>query len=305
MKRTDNMSQSRSSSRVNTPKMPEWLKRPIPRSGKKSSVIHNLSQHNLHTVCQEAKCPNRAECFCRGCATFMILGDVCTRDCAFCSVRTGRPQPPDASEPHRLVESVRQLQLKHVVITSVTRDDLADGGAAHFAAVVRTLHEQLPGVTVEILVPDFGGETGPLATACTCGCDIFNHNVETVPRLYPRARPDAIFERSLDVLSFAATRLGRERIKSGIMVGLGETEDEVVDVLQRLYRAGCDILTIGQYLQPEAGRLPVAEYIHPSQFERYKKLASDIGFSFVYSAPFVRSSYKADEAIQAMHSKHR
>jgi lipoic acid synthetase len=269
-------------------------------SGKKEEVMRRLSHGHLHTVCQEAKCPNRAECFCRGCATFLVLGTVCTRNCAFCSVTSGAPAAVDPDEPQRLVKTVAELHLHHAVITSVTRDDLPDGGAAHFATIVSRMKQELPGVTVEVLVPDFQGDHAAVETVLHSGCDIFNHNVETVPRLYARIRPHARFSRSLDVLSHAARHLGRHRVKSGIMVGLGERREEVIDLLTRLYAAGCDIVTIGQYLQPASDQLPVQEFIAPDIFAYYRDNAKKIGFSYVYAAPFVRSSYKADEAAHAV-----
>ncbi|MFP4416915.1 MAG: lipoyl synthase [Chitinivibrionales bacterium] len=279
-------------------RIPSWLKRPIPCIGKKDQVLATLSTGRLHTVCQEAKCPNRAECFSRGSATFLIMGDICTRGCRFCSVTTSAPLPLDADEPARLSGVVGQLGLSYVVITSVTRDDLSDGGASHFASVVSTLRKHHPKLVVEVLTPDFQGNHSALKTVLDSNPHVLNHNVETVPRLYPHIRPQAIYERSLQYLSRSATYRPDITVKSGFMVGLGEKEDEVITLMHDLHYAGCRLVTIGQYLQPTSEQVAVAEFIKPEQFQRYARIGQQIGFDAVISGPFVRSSYKASEAYK-------
>jgi lipoic acid synthetase len=250
---------------------------------------------SLHTVCEELACPNRSECFSRGTATFMILGDVCTRACGFCNVTQGRPYtPPSPDEPRAVAEAAKQMNLRHVVVTSVTRDDLPDGGGAHFAATILELREMLPEVAVEVLVPDFRGNLDAVETVVNAAPDYFNHNVETVPRLYRDVRRGGRFERSLQVLSHAKNIDSSMMTKSGLMVGLGESRQEVLDVLSNLRDAGCDIITIGQYLQPKLVKLEVQEYVHPYVFEEYRIAGEAMGFAAVFSGPFVRSSYMAD-----------
>lgn len=254
-----------------------------------------LSSLELNTVCQSARCPNQAECFARHTATFLILGPTCTRHCRFCAVETGRPAPPDPAEPRRVARAVKSLGLRHAVVTSVTRDDLADGGAGHFAAVLEAIHAVNPGVTVEVLTPDFRGNEKAVETVARAGPEVFNHNVETVPRLYRRVRPGADFQRSLQVLSLAKELNPGLRTKSGLMVGLGEKPAEVLAVLEALRAARVDAVTIGQYLAPSKEHLPVEEFVHPDQFAAYERAAKGLGFAYVASAPFVRSSYRADE----------
>jgi lipoic acid synthetase len=270
-----------------------------------------LGSRGIHTICQSARCPNVGECFGRGLATFLIMGDRCTRDCRFCAVENGAPTPLDPEEPARIAEAARRLGLKHIVVTSVTRDDLPDGGAAHFAAVVRALRDVAPEATVEILVPDFGGDRRALAVVVEAAPDVLGHNVETVPRLYPQVRRGASYARSLELLRRAkqiaqgchpvflpSTRNESPLLtKSGLMVGLGETQSEVEGVLRDLRAASVDILTIGQYLRPTKGHAAVAEYVAPEVFDRYRRLALDLGFREAACAPLVRSSYHAAEMV--------
>lgn len=275
--------------------MPVWLKRHVPNSGKKEAVSSEIAKRNLHTVCDEAKCPNRGECFSKGTATFLILGDVCSRNCTFCSVSQGMPKPPDPLEPRNIVEAALTLRLTYVVITSVTRDDLPDGGAHHFAHCISSLKETIPGIGVEVLIPDLKGDAQSLDIVLCAKPDVFNHNIETVPSLYPTIRPMAEYKRSLDVLSYAAHYALRPHVKSGLMVGLGETPFEVEKTLRDIFAAGVDIITIGQYLRPSPTRAPVVEYITPDQFDRYASLCKEIGFKKVFCGPFVRSSYHAQD----------
>ncbi len=276
---------------------PEWLKKKIDpvAEAKMTALLRSLS---LHTVCEGANCPNRSECFKSRTATFMILGDVCTRGCRYCAVAKGKPLPLDADEPERLAEAATMLGLKHVVVTSVTRDDLPDGGAAHFAHTIEALRKRLPGSTVEVLIPDFQGSESALQTVIGAGPDIINHNVETVPSLYRIARPQADYTRSLELLR----RVKRAGIhsKTGFMVGLGETNEDVLALLDDLVGADCDMLTIGQYLQPSKNHLPVMEFITPQQFDEYKAAALEKGIRYVASGPFVRSSYHAAEGMAEM-----
>jgi lipoyl synthase len=275
--------------------LPAWLKRPVIVGGKKSGVEAAIGQGRLHTVCAEAKCPNRGECFSSGTATFLILGDVCTRTCGFCAIGKGTPLSVDKEEPGRVARAVGAMRLRHAVITSVTRDDLPDGGAGHFAETVALVHERNPGVTVEVLVPDFSGDPALLETVLESRPDVLNHNVETVPRLYRTVRPRAVYERSIALLRAAAAGRNPAGVKSGLMVGLGEFPDEVLAVLRDLHEAGCSIVTIGQYLQPGPGQLPVEAFIEPAQFEAYAKAGREIGLKQIFAGPFVRSSYHAAE----------
>ncbi|HOV79053.1 MAG TPA: lipoyl synthase [Bacillota bacterium] len=261
------------------------------------SLFDELS---LQTVCQNARCPNIGECFGSKTATFMILGNICTRNCRFCAVGKGTPASPDPAEPVHVAEAVKKLGLKHAVITSVTRDDLADGGAGQFAEAIRRVRVLNPGTTVEVLVPDFGGSIEALETVVKAGPDILNHNVETVPGLYPHVRPEALFDRSLRLLENSKQISPGIATKSGIMLGLGETETEVLEVFKSLSAAGCDILTIGQYLRPSKKHIPVHEYIAPDRFKYYKAKALESGFKYVAAGPFVRSSYRAVEGIKLL-----
>jgi lipoic acid synthetase len=257
-----------------------------------------LRETSLHTVCEEARCPNLGECFTRGTATFLLLGDRCTRRCAYCAVSTARPLPPDREEPERVAEAARRLGLRYVVLTSVDRDDLADGGAAHFAATARAVRRALPGAGIEVLTPDFKGDEGAVRAVLETEPDVFNHNIETVPRLFPRLRPQGRYRVSLDVLSAAkAIRPGQET-KSGLMVGLGETDDEVVGVLEDLRRAGVDIVTIGQYLRPSRDHEPIHRFVTPAAFRALEVRARAMGFPTVHSGVFVRSSFNAEEVYR-------
>jgi lipoic acid synthetase len=253
-----------------------------------------LNGLRLHTVCTEARCPNLSECWSRGTATFMILGDVCTRRCHFCAVREGKPLPPEADEPERVAAAAASLQLRHVVITSVSRDDLPDEGARQFAACILATRARLPQATVEVLVPDFHARRELIRTVCDACPNVYNHNIETVARLQMRVRPLASYQRSLDVLKIAKELDAGITTKSGLMVGLGETTDELVQAMRDLRAVGCDLLTVGQYLCPAADRLPVEKYYPPAEFERLEERAEALGFAGVASGPFVRSSYFAE-----------
>jgi len=275
---------------------PDWLKIRV-RCGQNIDEVSSLIQrYGLHTVCREANCPNKMECYSRRTATFLILGSVCTRNCRFCNIEPGTPSQPDPEDPFNLLQAVKELDLAYVVITSVTRDDLPDGGAGHFAAVVSLLKREIPSVSIEVLIPDFKGSARDLETVLKAGPDVLNHNVETVPRLYTLARPQAKYERSLELLRRAKDSGAEGRkTKSGLMVGLGESVEEVEKTIGDLRDAGCDFLTIGQYLAPSSLHLPVREYVHPETFARYRRLAEKLGFEAVASGPFVRSSYHAAE----------
>lgn len=280
------------------PRLPEWIREKKLDLVALRDIKTLLREKSLHSVCESLACPNRSECFSRGTATFMILGDICTRSCGFCNVTTGRPYAaPSPEEPRSVAEAAQSMNLRHVVVTSVTRDDLPDGGAAHFAATIAELRAMLPGVVVEVLIPDFRGNVEAINTVAAARPDYFNHNVETVPRLYDYVRPGSRIDRSLAVLR-AAKNYDRSIVtKSGLMLGLGERRDEVVDVLQRLRDSGCEIITIGQYLQPKREKLDVVEYIRPEVFEEYRVIGEEIGFRAVFSGPFVRSSYMADMVV--------
>ncbi|MEO6486891.1 MAG: lipoyl synthase [Thermoanaerobaculia bacterium] len=283
------------------PRLPEWIREKKLDLTALRDVKTLLREKSLHSVCESLACPNRTECFSRGTATFMILGDICTRSCGFCNVTTGRPYAaPSPDEPRSVAEAARSMNLRHVVVTSVTRDDLPDGGAAHFAATIAELRALLPGVAVEVLIPDFRGDVDAIRTVAAARPDYFNHNVETVPRLYDFVRPGGRFERSLAVVR-AAKRYDPSIVtKSGLMLGLGERRDEVVDVLRRLRESECEIVTIGQYLQPKREKLDVVEYVRPEVFEEYREIGEEIGFRAVFSGPFVRSSYMADVVVSSL-----
>lgn len=258
-----------------------------------------MRRGGLHTVCEEARCPNRTDCFERKTATFLICGQVCTRACGFCHVTSGRPAALDPDESRNLVAAAREMELRHVVLTSVDRDDLADGGSAHWAGVVRALRDDDPSRSVEVLTPDFLGDAEAIDRVAAAGPDVFAHNVETVPRLYCSVRPRSVFERSVGLLARVKRRHPEMMTKSGLMLGLSETDVEVEDVLRVLRKAGVDIVTVGQYLRPSAWNLPVAEYSPPDRFERLTALGDAIGFAHVFAGPFVRSSYRAEEALAA------
>ena len=273
------------------------MRRPLPRTARGETVDALLRELRLHTVCEEARCPNRSECYERGTATFLALGDTCTRGCRFCAVQRGIPLAPASDEPERVAEAAARLGLRHVVITMVTRDDLPDGGAAHIAAMVRAVRAR-SGAVVEVLTSDFGGSRGALDLVLASRPEIFNHNVETVPRLYARVRAGSDYRRSLGVLKGAAGFGPSTRIKSGLMLGLGEERGEVVAVLEELRAAGVALVTLGQYLSPGSGHLPVERFVEPAEFDEYASAARILGFEDVFAGPYVRSSYLADRALQ-------
>ena len=276
-------------------RLPVWLRRPIAQPGQALSVATMLDELELNTVCQSAKCPNRGECFSSGTATFLIMGDACTRGCRFCAVETRKPAPLDADEPRRVAEAASRLGLKHVVVTTVTRDDLLDGGAAHFVAVIEALRSAVPDAAVEVLTSDFAGNLSSVDTVAASLPDVFNHNLETVPRLYETVRPGADYGRSLQVLERVRETQPDLPTKSGLMLGLGETPDEVRAVMRDLLAHGVELLTLGQYLRPSTAHLPVAEFVDPTVFAQLARDAYKMGFSAVASAPYVRSSYHAAE----------
>ena len=281
---------------------PEWLKVRLNTTGEYEEVRAMMRRLSLVTVCEEARCPNIHECWARErTATFMLMGDICTRHCGFCAVGKGRPGRLDPEEPARVAEAARELGLSHAVVTSVNRDDLPDGGAAHFAATIQAIRERNPACTVEVLIPDFQGNWAALEIVLAAGPEILNHNVETVPRLYKRVRPDAVYSQSLELLSRARSyrdaRALSMRTKSGLMVGLGETVEELVEALSELRASGCDIATVGQYLQPYERRLPVERYYTPAEFESIRERGEAMGFQRVESGPLVRSSYHARRAF--------
>jgi lipoic acid synthetase len=279
---------------------PDWIRVRLSHSPRFHDMKRVLREQRLHTVCEEASCPNIGECFGSGTATFMILGDLCTRRCPFCDVAHGRPEPPDADEPAHLAHTVALLALKHVVITSVDRDDLRDGGAAHFAACIYAVREGSPDTRIEVLVPDFRGRLAiALDFLAATPPDVLNHNLETVPRLYREARPGADYANSLELLRAFKARRPAGLTKSGLMLGLGETDDEIVDVLHDLRRHNVDMVTVGQYLQPRAGNLPVRGYVPPAAFKALEDIARRMGFAHVACGPLVRSSYHADRQALA------
>lgn len=277
------------------PRKPAWIRAIAPTDPGAIRLKALLREHRLHTVCEEAACPNLGECFAHGTATFMIMGDLCTRRCPFCDVAHGRPKPLDEQEPGNLAHAVQIMGLEYVVITSVDRDDLRDGGAGHFAACIRAIRARVPDITIEILTPDFRKRVDiALDILNMTPPDVFNHNIETVPRLYRRARPGAIYEGSLDLIGRFKAQHRDVLTKSGLMLGLGETIDEVKQVLEDLRKYNCDMVTIGQYLQPSRFHLPVERYVHPDEFDLLGQFATAIGFKNVASGPMVRSSYHAD-----------
>ncbi len=277
---------------------PSWLVQRAPKPEDLTRMAALLKEHGLHTVCEEARCPNQGECFSQRTATFMILGKVCTRDCAFCSVSPGTPVSPDPEEPLRVARAAKALGLAHVVVTSVTRDDLKDGGAHHFASTIHAIRDLLPQSAIEVLIPDLQGDAAPLEVILEARPHILGHNLETVPRLYPPIRPQADYARSLRILSLAKEKGRGILTKSGLMLGLGETIKEVEEVMVDLRGASCDLLALGQYLQPTPRQTPVKGHIHPAIFSQLKQKAEKLGFAHVASAPFVRSSYHSEEAYQ-------
>lgn len=276
---------------------PDWLKVRAPRGDAVAETRRIMRSLRLNTVCEEAHCPNLGECWGHRTATFMLMGEICTRNCGYCAVAHGRPEPLDPFEPVRVAEAVLQLGLQHVVVTSVDRDDLPDGGAAHFAATARAIKSRLPSCAVEVLIPDFKGDSAAIGAVVDSPIDVLNHNTETVPRLYRRARPGGKYTRTLDLLRAAKERRPQLLTKTGLMLGLGEERDELVEVFRDLRHAGCDILTLGQYLQPSREHLPVARYVHPDEFQSLRRDALALGFRHVESGPLVRSSYHAWEHV--------
>lgn len=277
-------------------RLPDWFRRPLPPSAEGGRVKHVLERLDLHTVCEGAKCPNRATCWHDSAAAFLILGHSCTRDCRFCAIpHSSHPAAPDPGEPARLAEAAAAMGLRHVVVTSVTRDDLPDGGATHFATTIGEIRSRLPASTVEVLIPDFQGEVSALDTVLAARPDILNHNLETVERLHPAVRPQASYTRSLAVLRHAAQ--AGARTKSGLMLGMGETDGELLSALRDLRAAGVSLLTLGQYLAPSSSHHPVARFVTPPEFDHWRQEALALGFFSVASAPHVRSSYHAEELL--------
>jgi len=278
-------------------RLPEWARKGSPLAPEAHALRVLLRQEGLNTVCEEARCPNLGECFSRGTATFMLLGDRCTRRCDYCAVATARPRPPDPAEPDHVAEAAARLRLRYVVLTAVARDDLEDGGAAHFAAAVRAVRRRLPAARVEVLTPDFKGDGGALDAVLTARPDVFNHNIETVPRVFPHVRPQGSYRRSLEVLAAVKARRPALATKSGLMVGLGETDQEITAVLGDLRAAGVDIVTLGQYLRPTRHHAPVHRYVTPEGFRALEREARALGFPTVYSGVFVRSSFNAEDVF--------
>lgn len=274
---------------------PGWLKLKLPAGPDYEMVRSLIGRNALHTVCQEAKCPNQWECFSKQTATFLIMGPRCTRNCLFCAVEQGPPGPPDPEEPLRVAEAAHSLGLRYVVVTSVTRDDLPDGGAAIFAATIRAVRNKIPEALVEVLIPDFKGDPEALFTVVEARPDVLNHNIETVERLYPAVRPEALYGRSMQLFRRAKDRDASIPVKSGVMLGLGESPQEIRKTLLDLLEAGCSLLTLGQYLQPSAGHIPVERFVTPEEFDEWRKIALEMGFSRVASGPLVRSSYHAGD----------
>jgi lipoic acid synthetase len=279
---------------------PEWIKVRLPAGNNYTRLKHLMRQKGLHTVCEEAMCPNIGECWSKGKATFLLMGDTCTRSCGFCHIKTGRPPMLDEDEPRRVAESVLAMQLNHCVLTSVNRDELPNGGAHIFANTIREIRQRLPHCTVEVLIPDFKGNRAALKEVMEARPDILNHNVETVPRLYRTVRPQANYQQSLNVLSGAKELDTQALTKTGLMVGLGETKEEVLAVMRDLRAHQVDILTIGQYLRPSSLHLPVYRYVHPDEFREFHEVGMELGFRWVESGPLVRSSYHAEGQAQAL-----
>ncbi len=279
--------------------IPSWIRIKVSEGENFKELKSLVTQRRLHTVCEEARCPNIFDCWSRRTATFMILGDVCTRACRFCAVTSGRPTELDIGEPLRVAESVAQLGLRHAVITSVDRDDLADGGAGIFARTIRAVRRRSPGTTIEVLTPDFQGDLEAVSTVVEARPDIFNHNTETVPRMYARIRPKAVYANSLALLRHVKNVAPSMVTKSGLMVGLGETEDELLDVFRNMRAHNIDVLTVGQYLRPSKKHAEVVRYYRPEEFKRLKDMALEMGFGHVEAGPLVRSSYHADEQVPA------
>ncbi len=279
-------------------RMPRWLLRPVRAGAGMAQVRSVLDAYALHTVCRSARCPNHGECFASRTATFMILGDVCTRNCSFCAVSKGSPAPLEGDEPERVARAAAELGLRHLVVTSVTRDDLPDGGAGHFAATIHAARSLRPEATIEVLTPDFGGDRAAARVVLEAGPDVFNHNLETVEGLYAKVRPEANYTRSLELLRFAADEFPGVHVKSGLMVGLGETEEELSDTFKDLQEAGCHILTLGQYLRPSRANIETERFYSPAEFEELEVAAREAGIPQVFAGPLVRSSYHAGEVFE-------
>lgn len=279
-------------------RMPRWLLRPVRTGAGMAQVRSVLDTYGLHTVCRSARCPNHGECFASRTATFMILGDVCTRHCTFCAVGKGTPAALEVDEPERVARAAAELGLRHLVVTSVTRDDLPDGGAGHFAATIRAARSQLPEAAIEVLTPDFGGDRAAVRVVLEAGPDVFNHNLETVVGLYTKVRPQADYARSLELLRFAADEFPGIRTKSGLMVGLGETREELKHTFGDLHEAGCHILTLGQYLRPTRANIETERFYTPAEFEELEVAAREAGIPQVFAGPLVRSSYHAGDVFE-------
>jgi len=274
---------------------PDWLKIDFRSENNFANVNKTLKANHLHTICESGRCPNIAECWNRGTATFMILGDICTRACGFCNTQTGKPLPPNPQEPQKLADAVKAMKIKHIVITSVTRDDLTDGGAKHWAECILAIKNENPQASIEVLIPDFKGDNSLIDIVIAAKPNVISHNIETVRRLTPSVRSAAKFDTSLNVIKHISEQ--KVRSKSGFMLGLGETETEIFETMDELLNVGCQVLTLGQYLQPSKKHLPVADYIYPDKFAEYKQVALQKGFLFVESAPLVRSSYFAEKHV--------
>jgi lipoyl synthase len=295
------MSSQTISLELNVPKRPDWVKARAPGGPNYTHLLNLVESLDLHTVCQSARCPNMGECWEKGTATFMILGDVCTRACGFCAVKTGRPLNLDLDEPRRVAEAVQTLRLRHAVITSVNRDELPDGGAMIFARTIQEIRKLCPGTTIEVLTPDFEGDRDALKLVMDERPDLYNHNLETVPRIYKHVRPQAKYKRSLEVLRNAKELMPGAVTKTGIMLGVGETWDEIIDVMGDVIDHNVDIFTIGQYLRPSFKHIPVEKYYHPDEFARLKEEGERMGLPHVESGPLVRSSYHAREQLEDLH----
>lgn len=295
----DNPEQAAADAAVAPGRFPSWLHRRLPKGGTLWNTDQILAENRLHTVCEEAKCPNLFECWSKKTATFLVMGKACTRNCGFCSIDFSKtPAALESDEPERVADSILKLGLRHAVITMVARDDLADGGAGHLAAIVHATRQKVPTITIELLTSDFEGRRAALDQILAAGPEIFNHNIETVRALTPRVRHKATYERSLEVLGYVKSSSSQLLVKSGMMVGLGETEEQVYETLQDLKHAGCDIVTIGQYLQPDRRKLLVKQFIAPEQFKKYEQFGYSIGVKQMYCGPFVRSSYNAEMVLQ-------
>jgi lipoic acid synthetase len=277
---------------------PPWLKKRLPPLQDLQGVKSILDEGDLHTVCEEARCPNLGECFCSGTATFLILGKICTRNCSFCAVEHGIPAPIDETEPEKVAQAVKKMGIQYVVITSVTRDDLPDGGASLFAKTIKAIRAMDPKIKIEVLIPDFQGNPSSLDIVLKESPDVMNHNIETISRLYSQVRPQADYKRSLNLLTKSKELYPHLFTKSGFMLGLGEIHEEVLELLRDLRKVGCDFLTIGQYLQPRKYRLPVERFVPPEEFEEYKRIGEEMGFRAVASGPFVRSSFHASQMLE-------